>query len=172
MKKISEKTIYENPHLRFRELHFTDNEGRTITRNCLDMTREAVIIVPKDSKGNYLLCKQQRYDMNREHYEFPSGGIEEGESPIEAAVRELDEETGSQGDMEYKGYFLPLLGLVDFKVHVVYAQNIVHDIEKQRLESHEDIGIQWLERKALDEMISSGKIIDGYVLAALAYERS
>lgn len=54
----------------------------------------AVEIVAKFKDGDILVCKEFRFPLNDFCYEFPAGLIDEGESPEEAAIRELKEETG------------------------------------------------------------------------------
>jgi len=55
---------------------------------------DGVIILAVTEKGEIILVKQFRPAINRYTLEFPSGAINESESPREAAVRELYEETG------------------------------------------------------------------------------
>lgn len=43
------------------------------------------------------------FNPRRDEWELPAGGIEAGESPHEAAVRELAEETGQQAALSYAG---------------------------------------------------------------------
>ena len=54
----------------------------------------AVEIIAKFDDGDFLICKEFRYAVNDFVYEFPAGLIDEGETPVEAAIRELKEETG------------------------------------------------------------------------------
>ncbi|MDR1520709.1 MAG: NUDIX hydrolase [Planctomycetota bacterium] len=55
----------------------------------------AVLIIPWLRPSNrLLLIRQFRPPARRQVIEFPAGMLEEGESPLEAAVRELREETG------------------------------------------------------------------------------
>ena len=54
----------------------------------------AVEIIAKFEDGDILVCKEFRYPLNDFCYEFPAGLIDEGETPEEAATRELMEETG------------------------------------------------------------------------------
>lgn len=49
-------------------------------------------VVLSKYEGKWLLCRHR----DRETWEFPGGHIEEGESPLEAARRELWEESGAQ----------------------------------------------------------------------------
>ena len=41
----------------------------------------------------------RRIDMKGPHWQMPQGGIDPGESPEEAALRELEEETGVSRDL-------------------------------------------------------------------------
>ena len=171
MKSISDKVVYQNGPLKLRELIFEDNKGKTRKRNLLEMGCDAVVIVPQNATGDYLLCTQTRQGMENPGYEFPSGGIEGSENPIDAARRELLEETGSiSSRLEYKGSFVPLLGLVDLTVHIVYAYDVVQDLSKQELEGHEDISTEWLSKDRLYELMNSGIIRCGYVSSALKFE--
>jgi len=53
-----------------------------------------VVILPVLETGDFLLVQQRRPLLERETLELPSGAVEPGEMPIEAAKRELEEETG------------------------------------------------------------------------------
>ncbi|HEX3807070.1 MAG TPA: NUDIX hydrolase, partial [Gaiellaceae bacterium] len=57
----------------------------------------AVAIVPVDVDGFVTLVRQQRVPVGGPMLELPAGGVEEGESPLETAKRELREETGLHG---------------------------------------------------------------------------
>ena len=68
-----------------------------------DETREivehpgAVAIVAVDAGGWLTLVRQRREAVRAELVELPAGTLEEGESPLETAQRELAEETGLHG---------------------------------------------------------------------------
>ena len=53
--------------------------------------RENVVGVIKNKEGKYLLAFNPRFD----HWQFPQGGVEAGESPESAVVREVGEEVGA-----------------------------------------------------------------------------
>ena len=54
----------------------------------------AVELIARFPDGDYLLCREFRFAVNDFVWEFPTGMIEKGESPEDAARRELREETG------------------------------------------------------------------------------
>jgi ADP-ribose pyrophosphatase len=55
---------------------------------------EAVVVIVRPRPGEMLLVKQYRHPLGRDNWEVVAGGMEAGESPEEAARRELREETG------------------------------------------------------------------------------
>jgi len=55
--------------------------------------RQGVVGMIRDPEGNYLIV--QHIDYGKNQWRFPGGGIEEGEKPEEALLRELSEELGT-----------------------------------------------------------------------------
>jgi ADP-ribose pyrophosphatase len=57
----------------------------------------AVAIVAVDGDGMVTLVRQRREAARKDLVELPAGTLEQGESPLESARRELEEETGLTG---------------------------------------------------------------------------
>ncbi len=55
---------------------------------------QAVAVIVRPRPDQLLLVRQYRHPLRREHWEVVAGGMNPGESPEDAAVRELREETG------------------------------------------------------------------------------
>ncbi len=70
-----------------------------------DMSAEGVVIYPilKEDPEKIVLIRQYRYPVGDYLYELPAGLIDAGETPEEAAVREMKEETGLDFDVYYGG---------------------------------------------------------------------
>ena|GEM_PF-898950 len=66
-------------------------QGKFVSLKCPDWC--SALIYNKDTK-KFIMVKEFRHGVNKEVYEFPSGTVEEGETPAEACVREVKEETG------------------------------------------------------------------------------
>jgi ADP-ribose pyrophosphatase len=58
---------------------------------------DAVAIVALDAAGDVTLVRQRRESVRKALLELPAGLLEEGESPLDSARRELEEETGLHG---------------------------------------------------------------------------
>ncbi len=56
--------------------------------------RNSISIMPLDGEGNLLFVRQYRVGAEAELLELPAGVLEEGEDPLEGAMREVREETG------------------------------------------------------------------------------
>ena len=94
-----EDILYSGDFIKLiREIYKLPN-NRTITREKIVKNggKDSVIIVATDGNGNYILTFQTRIN-DKIIAEFPSGYIENGEDVIEAAKRELKEETGYVSD--------------------------------------------------------------------------
>lgn len=80
-----------------RELVFmTPDDTYKVQRDVVQVP-DVVVIVP-EVDGLMLAINQYRAPLNRWITEFPAGGIDEGETPLQAAKRELAEEVDLQSD--------------------------------------------------------------------------
>lgn len=88
------------------------------------MTEEIVIAVTySPERDEYLIVRRSEQKSNSGEWEFPSGSIEEDETPEEAALRELEEETGLEGKVEQDGVLeQPPYEFHVFKVEVSYTE--------------------------------------------------
>jgi ADP-ribose pyrophosphatase len=85
----------------------------------------AVAIVAVDRDDTVTLVRQQRVPAGGKLLELPAGGVEDGESPLETAKRELREETGLHGgDWVEAATFFTTPGFVDEKMHLFLATDL------------------------------------------------
>jgi ADP-ribose pyrophosphatase len=71
--------------------------GKETVREVVEHSGSAVIL-PVTEQGDILFVRQYRYPVGRELIELPAGLVDEGETPLESARRELTEETGHVSD--------------------------------------------------------------------------
>lgn len=87
-------------------------------------TTDFVSLVVLDTKGKLLLVRQFRPAVNRMTLEVPSGHVEAGETPEEAASKELLEETGHTVDrFELLTAIAPAIGRYTNKMWCYFAAN-------------------------------------------------
>ncbi len=121
---IESNYLYHGRILRLRLDTVELPKGGTAPREIIE--HEAVAaIVPVDSDGNVVLVRQYRLAVGSDLLEVPAGGLHLGESPEEAAQRELAEETGYRaGDLRRLGGFYVSPGYTSEFIHVFLARRL------------------------------------------------
>lgn len=166
-KHLSSRLVAENPWWRYRLDEFELPDGRRGEYHVAS-THGSVMIVPIEDDGSFVVVEQYRYLARRDSFEFPAGGIGEGESPLEAAVRELAEETGLEGQLEPLGVYCPWNGVTDELCHVFVARSLRPVADPVPADETEDLGIERWSRERLGDAIREGSLWDGMTLAAFA----
>lgn len=91
-------------------------------------TRGYVKVLPVTTAGEVVFVRQYRHALGRALLELPAGGVEPGETPEDAAVRELAEEALLRpGTLEPLGRFLTSPGRMDEAGTLFLAVSCEHD---------------------------------------------
>ncbi|MCS7217936.1 MAG: NUDIX hydrolase [Thermus sp.] len=106
-------------------------------------------------EGKMLFVRQPRPAVGLAPLEIPAGLMEAGESPLEAAKRELAEEAGLTGDLSYLFSFYVSPGFTDEKAHVFLAENLRE--AQAAPDEDEAIEVVWLEPEKALEMHRRGE---------------
>jgi len=91
---LSVRNAYENPWIRVEHRDVLNPAGGPGIYGLVHFKNTAIGIIPLDNEGNTWLVGQYRYALERYSWEIPEGGGPAGTDPLEAAKRELLEETG------------------------------------------------------------------------------
>ncbi len=159
MKVISSKEVLKNRLFTVAEEVATDPGGFKIERFIVRHPGSAVMMAV-DDRDRVLLVKQFRLPAERELWELPAGRLDPGESPLQAAKRELREETGYAAKKWAKlASFWATPGYVDEKMNLFLALDLTQG--EQEPMDDERIEVRWFPKKELSDLIRAGKILDG-----------
>jgi ADP-ribose pyrophosphatase len=121
-----------------------------------------VMIVTLDGHNQFVFVRQYRYPLQQEMIELPGGGIDDAESPLQAAKRELVEETGLSAKTWTQ------LGTYDSNSHAtVFLAEDLSDTGQHKM--HEDgiaevVRLSWVD---IDHKLANGQFTDSKTLASL-----
>src|ERR1700760_54724 len=91
---LSGEEKYDNPWINVTEYQVLNPSGGKGIYGKVHFKNKAIGIIALDENNNTWLVGQYRYTLNEFHWEIPEGGGLIGKPPLEAAQRELKEETG------------------------------------------------------------------------------
>jgi ADP-ribose pyrophosphatase len=89
----SSRTVYADPWVSVRVDEVTRPDGKPGTHGFIRV-RSGVSVLPIADDGTVYLTDEFHYAVGENTIEVVSGGIDEGEDPLAAAKRELEEELG------------------------------------------------------------------------------
>lgn len=126
-----------------------------------------VIAVTPDDR--VVLVRQYRAGSDSICLEIPGGMVDAGESPLEAAVRELEEETGFTATRwKPLGTVLPNPAIQGNRLHSFLALGAARTAS-QRLDTSEVIAIDVVPLAEVQEMLRDGRIDHALVVDAFAH---
>jgi len=125
-----------------------------------------VNVVAISADDEILLIKQYRHGIRSVTFEIPGGMVDPGESPLDAARRELLEETGFiSNDWALIGHVHPNPAIQDNICFTYLARN-VEQIGKPKPEGTEDIASFLIPTSEIINLVSNGEITHALVISA------
>ena len=124
-----------------------------------------VIAVTKD--GEFVMERQYRHGAGEVGCELPCGVLEDGESPLDGAKRELLEETGYGN-----GSWVKLMTIsanpdcMTNRVHC-YLATEVERIASPELDATEDLEVILMSRDEVKAILANNKILNAQMVASL-----
>jgi 8-oxo-dGTP pyrophosphatase MutT (NUDIX family) len=128
-----------------------------------------VNVVPVTSAGEIVMVRQYRHGLREVTLEIPGGMVDPGESPQQAAARELLEETGYRAQrIEPLGSVNPNPALFGNRLFA-FAAHACERVAEVANESTEETVVELVAPAALRRLLREGRIDHGLVMAALYF---
>jgi 8-oxo-dGTP pyrophosphatase MutT (NUDIX family) len=130
-----------------------------------------VNVIPVTAAGAVVLVRQYRFGTASVTLEIPGGMVDPGEAPAEAALRELEEETGYRADrLVPLGWSHPNPALQSNRLHSYLALGC-HRVHEGHADPGEELTVEEVPRAALPGLVLAGEISHALVLVALYLEQ-
>ena len=164
-KKVSSENVFDGVLLHVYKDEIELPNGNKATREYIKH-QGAVCVVPVTDENEVIAVCQYRYPIGRVTIEIPAGKLDKGEEPLEAAKRELSEETGVESaEIEYMGGLYPSVAYTDEIIHMYLAKNL--KFGEAHTDEDEFLNVVKIPLKEFAQMVMDGKIQDSKTMAAI-----
>lgn len=147
-------------------LRMDDGGGTVIRRQVVRHAPCVVMLVHDVARDAYVLEREYRVGPQEYVYGLPAGLMDEGEEPLEAALRELREETGIMAasqdmDIDMVGAFRPSEGMSDELAHIMVLHLGRWSVGPRRFDADEHVQMAWVGWEELCAMpiVGSNSVI-------------
>ena len=167
---LSSKVVHTSRVFNVTSDEIIEPSGMRARREIIRHPGSVVILAIDERKQEpaVLLIRQYRYAADRDLWELPAGRIDEGEAPLEAAQRELLEETGySASEWKPALFYYASPGFLDETMSVFAARGLRRG--KANPEEDECISSRLVPLSRAVEWVMSGKIQDGKAIAGVLW---
>lgn len=164
---ISSEYLFRRPWLTVRHDQVRLPDGRINPEFYVLEYPDWVNIIAITENGEFVMERQYRHGLDKTCYEIAAGVVENGETPLEAARRELEEETGYGGG-EWKELML-ISGnpsTTSNLTHCFLAEG-VKKVSAQHLDSTEDLSVCLLSLDQVRQLLVHDKIRQALMAAPL-----
>jgi len=167
-KQVETETVYRGLIVNIRRDTAQLQNGQLAPREVVEHPG-GVGIIPVTDDNKVLMVRQYRYPMEEELLEIPAGKLDEGESPLHCAIRELSEETGcTAGRIVDLGATYPSPGFCREVLYLFLALDLrsgAMHLDENELLSVEPVAIDELVDKIMANELPDGKSIIGILKA-------
>jgi 8-oxo-dGTP pyrophosphatase MutT (NUDIX family) len=162
---LGSETILETPYYAITRDRVRRPRGQPFDYFVMRPHRFASGVVPVDESGRLLLVHQWRHPAQKMQWEIPAGAVDGTETPAQAALRELREETGYTAQTIEPLYaYHPSIGTSSQMFHLFVARGL------ERVGTHDPVEIhetRFFHRREIESMVDDGQTADGLTLTAL-----
>ena len=144
-------------------------DGRLYEYTVIRRNQHGAAVLAFDERGRVLLQREYRYPVGEAIWQLPAGLIDADETPLQAAKRELWEETGHEASHWHSlGSVWDNPAFENSLIYLYLAQGTTQSSQAQP-ESEEWLIWEWKEKAWLREAVLQGQVRDRVLLSALGY---
>ena len=159
MKITESRQVYDCGLFRVTEDQAVDKKNKFEIKRSVVRHAGSAVMMAVDDKKRILLVRQYRLPADKYLWELPAGRLDPGEKPLQAAKRELAEETGYKAKTWTRlASFWASPGYVQERMTIFLAT----DLKEGQATPMDDerIEVRWFPQKELGRMILDGEIED------------
>ena len=165
-KTLSSETVYENAWIEINHREVITPGGSNGIYGLVKFKNQAIGVVPIDEEGNIYLVGQFRYAIDEYTWEIPEGGGALGVDGLDAAKRELKEETGLTAKKWTKLARIHTSNSATNEEGFLYiAEELVQ--EEAEPEETEELQVKKVPLKDAVEMVMRSEITDSLSVCAI-----
>ncbi|MGH7196908.1 MAG: NUDIX hydrolase [Candidatus Saccharimonadales bacterium] len=166
-KKLSTRKVFEHARIEIYEDIVELPSGHQTDYIHFGSEKDVATIIAVNEMDKILLQREYSYPQREKLFQFPGGAIEDGETSLEGAARELAEEGQLKGELKQIGWFFINNRRSTSKMYVFVATNLQPtEAEKDIEEEFEDF---WLTPDEINELIRKNKICNYSTLSAWTF---
>jgi ADP-ribose pyrophosphatase len=166
-KKLSSKYVYQDRWFQARADSCEFPDGRVIEPYYVVELPDWCNMVVVTKEERIILVRQYRYPVDQNTLELPGGVIEKGEKPIDAAKREMEEETGyTSDDIELIMQLSPNPAINNNTAYFFLARNAVSTGMKN-FDAFEDIDVVSFSKEEIWQLLNENKLQHGVQIGPL-----
>lgn len=133
-------------------------------------SRDWAVVVGRTVDGKLVMVRQFRWGSDELSWELPGGIVDEGEDPVAAGLRELQEETGYIAESgRLLGHCQPNPAILNNRCHVIFADNCRLSGEGTDWDEHEEMEVRVIPEAEVMQWAKECQIGHALALVGLLY---